>query len=493
MDSALRQDRYTTHQCLWTGNISGSNGMEYIVPDSMPDIESILDAEALVSIRSKEVNNGRLRIACDVAVSIFYQPMEGAAPGFLSLSFDCEGSASAPEIDSESQCIASPRLRSVEVKVINSRKISITAELAGTASCYRRSEICLSRPTEANDGPLEIRMAKAELCLIPDIREKTFVLTDDYSLPGSMQSVDRIAMQRVMLECQECEYVADKLVFRGRARVFLLLCQGDELFPCGYESNFSQIVDIEAAPEPAPEITLLLTGAYFDLPEHSGGSIAAELHLLAQIKSWSRACPDYVADAYCNSKCVIPQLQTDTVCTAVRTTDIERSLTAQTDLPPDAASILYTKTNPGSLSIKENELILNAGVKAVYRRRDGRFGCTNLRLKESFAADMAADESLRVQDIRFGDCLSSLSGDKLDIRLPLQIRLRIHREQELTHVEAVSESEEPLPEVPSVTLRRVGQDCDLWTLAKEHRSSVKAIRTANQGREEGLLLIPRLR
>lgn len=493
MDEAFKKDHYSCFRTLWTGSINGSDTLEYVVPDSMPDIGSIMDSDALISIRSKETLSGRLRALCDLSVCIFYQPENEGKPCFLNLNLSCEASAAAPEIDSNSQAVISLRLSSLDVKILNSRKISVCAELTGRASCVQRSEFMLAGKRDEPVPGIEVLMKSEELCTISDVREKTFVVTDELSLPSPLDMADRIAMKRVSLYPEGFEFVGSKLVFRGMAEIFLLLCRGDELYPCHYESKFSQVMETDGSSVPSPELSMLLTGAFFDLPEHSGGKITAELHILAQLQCWRQHKLDYIADVYSPRKNLIPVMHRDTFYSNFSDSELDRILTAESELPPDAASLVYIKPSLCSLSQEENQLLLSLQIKAVYERRDGVYGSTNLRIKEMFELDPPPTEGLRVLSFRFSNCLSSLNGGRLELRIPVHASLRLCRCRELEHVMEFEISEKPLPEIPSVTLRRVGKDCDLWALAKEYRSSICAIQSANKGREEGLLLIPRVR
>lgn len=493
MDKALKKDTYMNYQMLWSGSIGGETSAECIVPDSMPDVGTLVDAEATLSIRSKETESGRIRATTELNIKILYQPEEGGMLQSLPLSLSCDVSASVPEADTNCHSIVKLRVRNLDAKALNSRKISLHAELSGSAMCLCRQELSIVREIDCPGLSLETLEQSIENCVIADAKEKTFVLTEDYSLPAGCEAVDRILMQRVQLSVDGSDFISGKLVFRGRARVFLLLACGEELYPCSYESEFSQVMEAGGSGSPAPEISLMLTGAYFDLPEHSSGKITAELHILAQVVCSNVEEVNYIADLYSNQKALEPVMQESRFCTQARDITLVKSLSSSAELPPDAVSVLYAKAIPGSISAEETGIQISVSVKAIYKRSDGSSGSCSLRLKDVLQWDAQDGERLNILSVNTGDCYASVVGGRLEARVSVEVFARACSEISVSCVSDVQELESSLPEMPSVTLRRVDKSNDLWTLAKTYRSSRSAILAANGGREEGLLLIPKAR
>lgn len=493
MDTALKKDMYMNYAMLWSGSIGGEAACELVVPDSMPDIGVIVDAEALLTIRSKEADAGRIRATTELSIKVLYQPEDGSALQSLPVSMSCEVSTNVPDADIHCQPVVRLRLRSLDARVINSRKLSLHAALSGQACCLRREEISLVRDIRIPGLRLQTLTQVCHSCIISDVREKTFIVTEDYRLPAGCSAVSAILLQRVLLQNDGCEFVNGKLLFRGKARVFLLLECGEELHPCYFETPFSQIMEIGGQAEPAPEISLMLTGAFFDLPEHDSGQIAAEIHILAQVITREEKELQYIADIYSNQKALLPQVDSSSFCSRMRNIPLSRSLSGSVEAPPDTAAVLYARGSVSNIALEESGISVTVSVKVICRSSDNRYTCASARLTESFELLPADGETLTLSSLTVGDCFASVNGGSLELRVPVQIEAAISGTESIAHVQDVQILEDPLPSRPSATLLFAAAGSDLWALAKAHGSTCDAIRKANEGREEGLLLIPKAR
>ena len=83
MDVALQTQTFTGYEPVFSDTQTLETAGEMIVPDKMPDIGRIADADGVVLLRSKEAEDGKLRLQGEVQVSVLYLP-DGAA-GFRAL------------------------------------------------------------------------------------------------------------------------------------------------------------------------------------------------------------------------------------------------------------------------------------------------------------------------------------------------------------------------------------------------------------------------
>lgn len=492
MDTAFEKQSYMDHRLIWSGSIGGEENAECVVPDSMPDLGVIVDTDAILSLRSKDLSGGRLSVAADISVKILYQP-EGQSV-LRSLSVSMSSSLTAA-VTAEDDCIPLVRLRvrTAEAKLLNSRKASVRIELAGMGYCYQKRKLELVSGVSACACAVETLAESSTACLISDVREKTFVLTDDFTLPAGLDDVEAILTQRVTLTTDDMEFADDKLVFRGRACSFLLLRQEENVYPCSYESSFSQIMEISGDVEPAPEITLALTGAYFDMPDHSGGKIGMELHLLAQVVCRKKAELCYVADAYSNQRVLKTEFSETALCCRQRDAVVRHSISCTAKAPREIGDILFARGSVSSAVMGEDGIDLSVNLRAVYRRSDGGYGCISRRVQETVAVESGEGESLCISGAAVTNVFSAVSAGGIDLRASVELHLQAQCLSTLRHLSGLEAEDDRLPDAPSVTLLRCAGEDELWQLAKTHRSTRAAILEANGGRSEGLLLIPKCR
>ncbi len=493
MDTALKKDMYMNYAMLWSGSIGGEASTELVVPDSMPDIGVLVDAEAILSIRSKEADDGYVRAVAELNIKVIYQPEDGSSLRSLPVSMNCDVGAKVPEADLNCQTVIRLRLRSLEAKAINSRKLGIHADISGSACCLRKEEKGFVQSIVLPGAELQVLPQSGKFCLISDVREKTFVISDDYGMPSGCEDPSAILLQRVFLQPDASEFVNGKLVFRGKARVFLLLACAETIHPCYFETPFSQIMEIGGSADREPEIAYELTGAFFDLPEHSGGKISAELHILAQVIAREEKELGYLSDVYSNQIPLEPLMSQETYCTSMREWPLSCSLSGHIEAPADAVSVLYTKSCISGFSADEAGISVSVSAKVIYLRSDSSYACANVRLKEQLDASLSENEHLNICSVQAGDSFASISGGALDVRVPVNLHIQAYTEQAISHVADVRELDDDRQEPPSVTLIYAESQQDLWSVAKKYGSTCDAILKANEGRKEGLLLIPKTR
>ena len=100
-----------------------------IVPDSYPDIASILDCYADPVVRGKECRERSVTITGGLKGGILYQPENESAPRCLELYMPFSVKFDHPDLTECSQVIVSARVRSVDARMINSRKAMLRISL----------------------------------------------------------------------------------------------------------------------------------------------------------------------------------------------------------------------------------------------------------------------------------------------------------------------------------------------------------------------------
>ena len=103
---------------------------DMIVPDSKPDILSTLNTSGMVSIYKKEVQNGRVRIDGNVNVYIMYlaDSSEDKVRG-INTSLDFSENFVLSDCTQDMRADLETRIKNIESKVLNGRKINIKVTL----------------------------------------------------------------------------------------------------------------------------------------------------------------------------------------------------------------------------------------------------------------------------------------------------------------------------------------------------------------------------
>ena len=500
MDTALKKDIYTQLAPVWSGSFSRDFTAESNVPDAMPDMASVVDAESIITLRNKETEAGTVVLGASVSVSVLYMPEGSEVLQSLAVVVPVEMRADAPGADVDCRTVARLRVRALDARMVNSRKLSVRVDVDCEARVYQRRDLELTSGLAAEDKSIHLLAGSAPMVTVADVREKTFVLTDGYPLPPGSGGAERILSQRAEAALEAVKYVSGKVVFRGRVRAGLVFaCRDGQVFAGRYETEFSQIMEVEPQEgDVTPEVALMFTGAYFDLPERQDedGRVAAELHLVAQTTCRVTGEASYIADLYSNRTCLEPCREQIPLSCAVKSISMRQSVTGSAEMMGAAGDVLCLSATVGTTTVEGNTVKANLNVRAILRQEDGSYTCARCRLAAEFTTDICPEAELQGICVTAADVFCAPAGGGLDVRATLQMDATAVERTAIAAVTAVEEDPDAwaaMPPAPSITLVRVEPGADMWALARKYRSTVEAIAAANAGKETGLLLIPKAR
>ena len=266
-------------------------GVDVVVSDSMPDVDSIISVTAVPMMREKEAFLGKMVVSgvCDVAV--FYESGEAENTQKLATTLEFSSAFEAPEINTDSLLSSRVTVTNADARAINSRKVSIKLELKYEVEAYNKETASVPYSVNGSDT-VEVLTCKKALCCVTGLSEKVFTVTD------STPSNGEITVGDVDFTIEEAKIVDTKAVIKGTA-VTTLLIGADEK---RVESPFSQVVDLEVDAEPKKvECTVMPAGVYASerIDADSGNSEAdIELSVVCQCRSMGEADIEYIADAY---------------------------------------------------------------------------------------------------------------------------------------------------------------------------------------------------
>jgi len=498
MDTSLKTNTIEYFSPVWHGTDVRELTEEVVVPDSMEDVGTILDAAGILTMQGKETLQDSVQLSASLAVAVLYAPENAGGLRGIDLTIPADIRMEASGADMDCRTFSSIRVRSVEARLINSRKIHVRAELETDVSCFRRDCLRIATGMGDEDAPVHLRCENTEAVLVSDIREKTFALTDEYAFPAALGSDLRVLSRRAQIVTEDVKYVGGKVLFRGLVRSELMFADREtENCAVGqYETEFSQIMEVDADGENSmPEVRLFLTGAYYDMPEFGrDGRIQAELHLAAQCVCRERRSIQYIADLYSNRTELAAQrtslrLVCGTSPVVMRQTVVDRIEGAARD-----AELLQATAAVGSVIPEEGAVRATVNVRLVYGGTNGEYSVSQGRLSAEFTPPESSSmgDTLRDADVILTDiyCVPGTG----DVRVSLRLDAVMEGETEICCVSAVEEDEEAWESrerTPSAVLLRVSEGTDLWAVARRYRSTVEDILQINEGRKDGMLLIPK--
>lgn len=498
MELALKKEKYNRFEPVWHESVGDEFTADCVILDTMPDVQDILDAEGTLLLRSKVTEDGSVLLAASVQGSVLYLPEGGTGAQSLAVTLPVEMRLEDQNIQADSRTVCRMRLRAIEAKMVNSRKIGVRAEVVADVWCYKESPLELPVGMEQEEAFVHMREKMATVVQVSDVREKTFVITDQYILPSTISAKGRVLLQRAESMAEDIKFVSGKVIFRGRVAVNMLLenTETAQLIPMRYDTEFSQIMEADVYGEEAdPEILLQLTGVYFDFPEHEDGSgkINVEIHMAAQCVCRKKELVRYVEDMYSNREMLSPLFVEMRCIGNLQPVSMRQTVTGRAEFSGDGDAV-WSAATITSLALEEETVKTSVNVHLVLQQKNGMLLPVRCRLGAEFTTETIPGTKLENATVRVTDVFCSMSEGAADIRVVLQMDGNRVWFEDLRCVRAVELEEDTLVEKhASLTLVRVGGEPDLWGLAKQYHSSPEVIEAANERNNSGVLLIPKSR
>ena len=490
MDIIMDKSELGCRREIWWGSARREEMTECVVPDTYPDIGSIIDVCAQVFIRGKTASGDRAAVECAVVCSVLYTG-EGEGSGVFRLETEIPLSLTADVAgaNEETDIMAVPELENIEVRLLNPRKILAKAELRADMRCFMPGTLTVTS-TATGDDRLQLLEQSCPAFPVTDVREKTFVITDEIALPPAPEGYGRILAHSVSLGVQDVKFVGSKLIFKGEAAMRILAEPEGNTAPVFFCSSFSfsQIMELSCEAENA-RVELCLTDSCLSLGENEQGKpvINAELHILAQAAAGVSREVSYIADAYSNAgECEIAAEEMPVPQEWV-TTQLRDTFRCTLDTPTAVRQVICANIRCAVPGYSENGVSARVTVSCMYIDENGALAstvkCDTLRLDGEMPGD------IRGIRLNWGEVYAAPAVGGVDVRVPVEVSVMSCADVNICSVCGITLTEKESAEKrPSVyVIPNMG--ADLWMLAKKYHSTVELIE-ANNSEAGDVILIP---
>ncbi|MBR1660428.1 MAG: DUF3794 domain-containing protein [Oscillospiraceae bacterium] len=498
----LKFDRKDIGCCaeVFSQTLRKEDSQDSVVPDTMPDIGEIVCCAGDVLIRGKDVSEGRVRLEANIPARVVYAPEEGNGLYCLDVNLPLYVSMENPAIPADAVCTAELELAALEARTLNPRKISVRAETVFRVRCCAPSQLeSAGVPEEETEGVNLLERCAAATPLWT-ATEKTFVLTDDFTVPSAQPAASSVLCSTAQPRVEEIKCVGNKLVVKGEVCSSLVcLSEEGEVFSLRFDTGFSQVVDAGPLPEECwAAAALLVSGEQYALgSDGRGGSM--ELHLVLQVSVYGKTELKSVTDAY-SSRYPIEIETESTELEQIRGETVLRETlreTLSTAMP--VAEVIEVLTVPGLPEAEGGTVTLPLLVQLLYRAQDGTLCAARKSYTLRLSQDLGLGQRLEPVGVTVQETTASPAAGGVELRVPVELRALLREMESLTRIKRLEYDETAsldLTERPSLVLLRATAADDLWTIAKKYCSTVRAITEANGLEELGpgwekLILIPK--
>ncbi|MCL2343876.1 MAG: DUF3794 domain-containing protein [Firmicutes bacterium] len=505
MELAMRKLNIGCFHKVWEDNFVREETTEAVVSDVLPDIGTIVDVSGVVCLRSKEAKQGECGLAATVHAAVIYQPEGERRMRKLEVALPITASAEAGAVDESCSLVVRLKLCSIDAKAVNPRKVLLRAEVYVEMAAFREGQIGIVGALEDAGGfQVNVKEGTAEFTAAVTVREKTFVLSDEYNLPASRPPMSELLAKRAELSLEDVKSVGNKLIFKGAALLTLLyVAAGEaELQSVDFSTGFSQIIEMERPMDGLHvNLSMALTGIYLDQMGPESRQISVELHIVAQAVGEEDIRLPFVEDAYCNEHPLSLSRDSLELRRSERPLSLRETLREQLETQSPARELICAWALPSPVSVEDGNLRADVIVRALYRAEDGAVGAAGGRY--TVKAQAPAEGGIKFTNcaVTCTETYAAPSSGGLELRVLLDFTASAVRDLRIDPVSAMNLDTEAQPSMqnrPSVTVLPARQQHSVWALAKKYGSTPDLIRAANEIGEADniggkLLLIPRAR
>ena len=479
--------------------VYGEETAETVVPDVLPDICRIIDADGIVTLRSKTADQGAVSVSGTINATVLYVPEDGAGVCRLSMDIPYSMSYACGDINESSIPVASVRLCSIDARMLNPRKVLVRADMEAQICVYNPGARSVGGMADAGtDTSTNVLNKEISFTTVTSAGEKTFIITDEYQLPANLPKLDVMLKEKLELTVDEVKPVGNKVLFKGIARFELMYAGPEgEIASTTWASSFSQILDSESDGEPELRVMLMPTGVYFEpLDTADGRVIKGEIHAVAQAVSLQRTEASFVMDAYSNKFKIEMERESVELTLNKPQISLRETMHELIEIPGSASEVIGVYAKTGAVSVGESELSCPVSVSIIYCDENGEMMSLYRKVSLNISHEIAAELTVESIASRCIEPYAAPAAGGIDLRLPVDITISVQKNVSFEAVIRIAEdTEEPkdCTALPSVIALQ-GTKEDLWSLAKRHGSTPELILEANNitdiSEAEGVILVP---
>ncbi len=199
---------------------------EMIVPDSKPDILNIICTSGVVCVYKKEAMDEKIRIDGNINTYIMYlaDDVKDKVRG-ISTSLDFSETMVMPNSKEGMDVILQTKLKSIESRVINERKVGIKATLEIEAKIYEKEEIEIVNDIKDAEG---IQILKQDLRVnsLVGMGENKVYVKDNISI-NTADDLAEILKADISIVNKEIKVSYNKILAKSEAKIKIMYLTED--------------------------------------------------------------------------------------------------------------------------------------------------------------------------------------------------------------------------------------------------------------------------
>lgn len=473
---------------------------DYIVKDSKPDVIKIIHSQGNVSVEETRINSGAVWVNGRMDFMVLYRSddeynktevLSGAIPFQEKISMDGINEVDQPQLITE--------LEDLSVGLINSRKLTIRCVINVRVMAEEEEEDELVSAVEKSGGYQQKQSEKEMLSLI-SAKKDICRVKKEIVLSNSKPNIRRILWHSVDVRNLDNGVNGNKIQIQGELYPTVLYqSEEDQLEWVDTMLSFSEEIEAMGADNPDVYwIKPILTATEVEAKNDSDGEcrkIAIDMTFEVYYKLWKEEKINLLEDLYALDREIVPKKER-TLLTCFRMKNVAKVRVADTfTLENNQEKILQICSYKGNVRI-DRATITEQGISfegilqvhILYLTAEDNFPLAHLEEVLPFEQLVEVDRITENTWYEYREAIDQLQVNLLDnseyeIKALLRIAVLAFEEESIEKICDVEETEENianLMERPGLIGYVVGEQEDLWDVAKAYHTTVADIMETNE-------------
>lgn len=461
---------------------------DMIVPDSKPDILNTICTSGIVSIYKKEAQEGKVRIDGGINTYIMYMPdgTDDTVRG-LNTTIDFSENINVSNCNEGMNVVSEVKVKSIEGKVINGRKVGIKATLEISLKIYLNEEVEVINEIQNEN---EIQILKEDLKVNSLVgRGETKIYAKDNIQIDNMDNLAEILKVQICLTDKDIKISYNKILTKSEAEIKIMyLTEDNRINTVNYKIPVVGFIDMpNVTEENICDVNYEVKNIIIKLNTQDEHSICVEIEFEVTCYVYEEKQINLIQDMYSTSVNLnFEKKQIMTMTDKQNMTDIKQirekiNLADIEGLSLIDVDITPTITNENKINSK---ILYEAELNLKFIFQNSRTQITTKETKIPFeytVENLQNGESLNTNcnmEVKSTDFIIQDNGD-INCNIDLQTETNMYRTANINMIDSIEENGEREEQDYSIAIYIVKKGDTLWNIAKEFGSTVDGIARVN--------------
>lgn len=500
MSVELEKKIIKTHRTLTASGTQATMDNDIIVPDTQPDVKTVLQAEILPMICEKHIQRDYIILSGNVDYSIVYLSDEKDAPSKIkSISTRVPFTHQIEASGAQEAAFAGVKadVVSVDFSAVNSRKINVKSVVDFESNIIRPDDF-QAVSSAVCEGDLPCKTQEIVSFALKDYAENEFEISDVMSIPSGSEMIDDILKVDVRVAGKEIKSINGKLVAKGTLEARALYTDtAGQLQSMEGSIPFTEVLSIDDVYEnDLCESEYSLTDLQYSAAADSDGD-ASLIEVRARVNAatcvYEQATENVTEDLYSPDFDVAVARDKAKVSRMVCASSDKSIIKESIDLPAGAPSIakiynVIVKPYVENAEISGGKAHIS-GVADTYLVYTSAAAdapvCSHKKeipFEYSISADCGSDAQISVlcdaEDISF----SASAATSAEVRFALCFDTKVIVEEEVAYIKDVEADQNNAVDkgaMPAIVIYFAAKGESMWDISKRYHTTTEAICAAN--------------